>query len=87
MNTADTNAIRNTVNLAIGCARSGEEELGTEEFDVALDHLRIARETIARAETAIRTMLAEAEEAYEAALAEGERAVDQILNYREETGL
>jgi len=54
-----TNAARNVVGRAIGALQAASDDMGMEEFDVALDHLRIARETIERAERAVRAIMAE----------------------------
>lgn len=59
MNTAIINAARDVVSRARGSLAAVDTDLADEEFDNALDHLRMARETIERAERATRALIAE----------------------------
>jgi hypothetical protein len=61
--TAFVNGARDIVSSARGTLSRADTDMADEEFDAALDHLRIARETIERAERAVRELAKMAEEA------------------------
>jgi hypothetical protein len=79
------NAVRGVIMSAVSQAEMAAEDLG-DDLDCALDHPRIARETLQRAERAVHGMV-ELERAHEAQIDARERGLDQILDERERTGL